>query len=167
MLLNITRLFAALALGALLPATSSGQIVPGAPQPDWDRARHEYTAGVLRSYNDVMGKWRAAWLEGDVAAVMELYDEGAVLMVDDSVPREGRAAIELYVRSILPRTRELRTGLSDFVASERLAYALAPIYIEVAEGTAVRAYSGSAVTILVRDGRRWKIRSQILRHQAL
>lgn len=167
MMLTTTRWFAALAIGALLPATGSAQIVPGAPQPDWDRARHEYTAEVLRSYNDVMGKWRSAWLEGDVAGVMELYAEGAILMVDDSVPREGHAAIERYVRNILPRTRELRTGLSDFVASERLAYSLGPIYIEIAEDTAVQAYSGSAVTILVRDGRRWKIRSQILRHQAL
>lgn len=166
-MLNITKLLAVLALGAMLPATSSAQVVPGAPQPDWERARHEYTAEVLRSYNDVMGKWRAAWLAGDVAAVMDLYDDRAILMVDDSVPREGRAVIEVYVRSILPNTRELRTGLSDFVASERLAYSLGPIYIEMTDGTAVRAYSGSAVTILVRDGRRWKIRSQILRRQAL
>lgn len=166
-MLNVTKLLAALALGAMLPATSSAQVVPGAPQTDWNRARHEYTAEVLRSYNDVMGKWRTAWLEGDVDAVMALYAEGAILMVDDSVPREGRAEIEPYVRSILPRTRELRTGLSDFVASERLAYSLGPVYIELTEGTAVRAYSGNAVTILVRDGRRWKIRSQILRRQAL
>lgn len=163
---NMIKLLATLALGAMLPTTSSAQIVPGAPQTDWERTRHEYTAEVLRSYNDVMAKWRVAWMEGDVDAVMDLYDEGAILMVDDSVPFEGRAAIERFVRSVAPGTRELRTGLSDFVASERLAYSLGPIYIEVAKGAAVRSYSGNAVTILVREGRRWKIRSQILRRQA-
>ena len=59
-------------------------------------------------------------------------------------------------------------SVSDFVASDRLAYALGPFYWEVREsaGAPSRVVTGTHVTILVREGRRWKIRSQILRPQA-
>jgi ketosteroid isomerase-like protein len=153
---------------ALAPATVHGQIVPGAPTTDWHRERQEFTADVLRAYDAMMTEWRTAWQKGDVAAVTEFYLDDALLFVGDTIPLIGKSKFAQQLQRMVPLTVELRTGLSDFVASDRLAYALGPFYWEVREsaGSPSRVVTGTHVTILVREGRRWKIRSQILRPQA-
>lgn len=151
-----------------LPHTLSAQIVPGAPEIDWDRERHEFTADVLRAYDKLITEWRTAWDQGDVKRAAGLYMDDALFFVADTAPVQGRAQVERQLARMIPRTIELRTGLSDFVASDRLAYALGPFYWEVKEsaGTTTRVVTGTVVTILTRDGRHWRIRSQIFRPQA-
>lgn len=165
---RFSRLLPIAAVLVSAPVEVRAQIVPGAPTPDWERQRHEYTADVLRAYDRLITEWRIAWDNGDVAAASDLYLDDAILFVGDTVPMQGRANIAKLLGRLIPVTIELRTGLSDFVASERLAYALGPFYWEVQEsGTAAsRIITGTIVTILVRDGRRWRIRSQILRSQS-
>jgi uncharacterized protein (TIGR02246 family) len=155
------------AMTAWAPAMVQAQVVPGAPGVDWDRERHEYTAEVLRAYTALMAEWREAWHRGDARSTAELYSSHAILLVADSLPLEGRVTIENYLRNVLPRTVEIRTGLSDFVASERLAYALGPFYFDVksGDGASRQVLTGTVVTVLVREGRRWRIRSQIFRSQ--
>jgi uncharacterized protein (TIGR02246 family) len=144
------------------------QIVPGAPTTDWNRERQEFTADVLRAYDRMITEWRAAWQKGDPKAVAEFYLDDALFFVGDTVPLQGKASVMQQLQRMVPGTVELRTGLSDFVASDRLAYALGPFYWEVKDsaGTTTRVVTGTVVTIVVRDGRRWKIRSQILRPQS-
>lgn len=161
-------LLSAVATLALAPATLQAQIVPGAPTTDWHRERQEFTADVLKAYDRMMTEWRMAWQKGDLAAVTEFYLDDALLFVGDTVPLQGKSKFAAQLQRMVPLTVELRTGLSDFVASDRLAYALGPFYWEVREsaGARSRVVTGTHVTILVREGRRWKIRSQILRPQA-
>jgi ketosteroid isomerase-like protein len=153
---------------ALAPATLYGQIVPGAPTTDWNRERQEFTADALRGYDRMISEWRTAWQKGDAAAVTEFYLDDALLFVGDTTPLQGKANFAQQLQRMVSLTVELRTGLSDFVASDRLAYALGPFYWETKDsaGSASRVVTGTHVTILVREGRRWKIRSQILRPQA-
>ena len=148
-------------------STARAQIVPGAPGVDWNRERQEYTADVLRAYDRLITEWRAAWTRGDVRGALELYDDDAMLFVGDTLPIQGKSKIEKQLHIMLPAMIEIRTGLSDFVASERLAYALGPFYLESrGADSKSRVTTGTVVTIIVRDGRRWKIRSQIFRPQA-
>lgn len=167
---HIRKAFVLLFLvGASFPGVVAAQVVPGAPATDWDRQRHEYTADVLRAFNKVMEEWRAAWQTGDVEEIVALYDESALLFVGDSAPLQGRAALQMYFAQTLPLNVEIRSGLSDFVASERLAYALGPLYVvnRIEPGAQnTRQSTGTLVTILVREGKRWKIRSQIIRTHA-
>jgi ketosteroid isomerase-like protein len=145
------------------------QIVPGAPTTDWNRQRQEFTAEVLKAYDRTMKEWRDAWHKGDIKAVADFYLDDALLFVGDTVPLQGKDNVLKQLQRMVPNTVEMRTGLSDFVASDRLAYALGPFYWETRESagaTATRVVTGTVVTIMVRDGRRWKIRSQILRPQA-
>jgi ketosteroid isomerase-like protein len=168
MLRIATRTFVALLLTTLAPVAAPAQVIPGAPRTDWERERHEYTAEVLRAYNEVIANWREVWLRGDANATADHYSARAILLIGDSLPLEGRPAIQQYLQRVVPRTIEIRTGLSDFVASERLAYAMGPFYFVVreADGGTQDVLTGTAVTILVREGRNWRIRSQILRPQA-
>jgi ketosteroid isomerase-like protein len=162
-----TCLLSLVAVLALSPRALHAQIVPGAPPVDWQRERQEFTADVLRAYDRLITEWRAAWHKGDVKAVADFYQDDALFFVGDTVPLLGKANVEKQLQRMVPLTIELRTGLSDFVASDRLAYALGPFYWELKESAGTtRVVTGTVVTILVRDGRRWKIRSQILRPQA-
>ena len=153
----------------LLLATAgalSGQRVPGAPATDWERESAEYRVEVLKAYNEVMTDWRHAWESADARRAADFYAQAAVLVVSDSTLIQGKQRIQEYFVSALPRVIEIRTGLSDFVASDRLAYALSPVwYREKTVSGEERAYTGTCVTVLVREGRRWKIRSQIFRFQ--
>jgi uncharacterized protein (TIGR02246 family) len=145
--------------------SASAQVVPGAPRTDWERGRNEYNMEVLRAYNALMQDWREAWQRGDPKAAAEFYTDEAFLFVPDSELIQGKASIETYLTRALPGVVEIRTGLTDFVASERLAYALGPFWYEVrAAGGPPRTLTGTYVAVLVREGRRWKIRSQVFKH---
>jgi uncharacterized protein (TIGR02246 family) len=150
----------ALSFGA---ATAHAQIVPGAPSTDWEREGHEYRAEILKAYNELIDDWRSAWERGDARATAEFYSDRGLLVVGDSESLEGRAAIKRYLEGVAPRTLEIRTGLRDFVTSERLAYARGTFYLEVRarDGVNNQVLTGTAVTVLVREGRRWRIRSQV------
>jgi ketosteroid isomerase-like protein len=146
-------------------SAASAQVAPGAPAIDWDRERSEYSVEVLRSYNDLVRNWRSAWEKRDARAAAEFYSDGAYLMMADSALIQGKEAIQAYLGGKLPEIVEIRTGLSDFVASERLAYALGPFFYQYRRGGdgILQDVSGTIITVLVREGRRWKIRSQLFR----
>jgi uncharacterized protein (TIGR02246 family) len=158
---SLAQILLLAAAGAL-----SGQRVPGAPPIDWERESAEYRVEVLKAYNDLMTEWRHAWEGADARRAADFYAETAVLVVPDSAPIQGKQRIQEYFVNALPKVLEIRTGLSDFVASDRLAYALSPVwYREKNTSGAERAFTGTCMTVLVREGRRWKIRSQIFRFQ--
>lgn len=160
-MLRIT--FLALLQIVLALGTAHAQIVPGAPTTDWEREGHEYRAEILKAYNELIDDWRAAWERGDAKATTDFYSERGLLIVGDSASLEGRTAIKRYLEDVAPRTLEIRIGLRDFVTSERLAYARGTFYLElrVPAGMNKHVLTGTAVTVLVREGRRWRIRSQI------
>jgi ketosteroid isomerase-like protein len=145
-------------------APGSAQHVPGAPSTNWERERSEYSLAVLKAYHVLMQDWRDAWERGDPQAAGEFYSDSAFLFVADAELIRGKAPIQEYLTTTLPDVVEMRTGLSDFVATDRLAYALGPFYFRYREpGNAVRTRSGTFVAVLVREGRRWKIRSQVFK----
>lgn len=160
----LVRLCAAQVILAAITTVAGAQHLPGAPQIDWERTREEYRAEVLKEYQGLMLGWRSAWQNGDAQQAANFYTESAVLVVTDSAPMQGKRVIQEYFTRALPRVVEIRLGLTDFVASDRLAYALSPIwYRERAESGEVRVFTGTCVTVLVREGRHWKIRSQVFR----
>ena len=169
LIMKIVYLLPLLAVLTVSSRDLQAQIVPGAPTMDWQRERQEFTAEVLKAYDRTITEWRNAWQKGDVAAVADFYLDDALLFVGDTIPLQGKTNFIKQLQRMVPQTVELRTGLSDFVASDRLAYALGPFYWEIKESagaTTTRVVTGTVVTIMVRDGRRWKIRSQILRPQS-
>lgn len=151
----------------LAASETSGQRVPGAPVTDWDQTRREYTIAVMRDYDMVMTEWRETLSRGEVSKAADLYAAGAVLMVSGEAPVQGRDSIRAWLTRTAPSVVEIRTSLSDFVASDNLAYATGPVACTLRqEGSlAERTITGHHVTVLVRENRRWKIRSQVLKYE--
>lgn len=159
------RVFAVAALLSVAPSSMHAQLVPGAPATDWNRARTEYSLAVLRDYNALMEDWREALRDGTAAGSAEYYADEARLLVGESEPVQGRDAIRSYFERIGPSLLELRTGLTDFVASDHLAYATGPVlYRYRDEAGATRTAVGTHVTVIARDNRRWRIRMQVLNY---
>lgn len=152
----------ALLLG--MPALAEGQMLPGAERTDWERQAQQYSAESLKEFNAMMARWRAAWVQGNLKAATDLYAEGAYLMLPDTDLLEGRARIQEALSTRLPRVEEVRTGLTDFMTSDRLAYAVGPFFFQMRdESGATQTLSGTFMAVAVRDGRGWKIRSQVMR----
>jgi uncharacterized protein (TIGR02246 family) len=145
----------------LLAAPAAAQVVPGAPTINWDRDRNEYNMEVLKAFNEVMQAWRDGWQNEDAAAMAALYIDAASLVLPGTELIQGRDSIRSELSKALPGVLEVRTGLSEFLASDRMAYALGPFWYRMRDGDTTRTQIGTYVAILLREGRTWKIRSHV------
>ena len=151
----------------LAATPAAAQVVPGSPTVDWERERNLYTAEVLNAYYATMHAWRDAWQREDANAAAEFYTDKAFLLVPDAELIQGRDSIQSYLAKTLPGLLEVRTGLTDFIASDRLAYALGPFWYEVRDDQGRRqSFTGTFIAVLVREGRNWRIRSQVFKREA-
>lgn len=157
------RRLVALAAMILVPRVAAAQVVPGGGGTDWDRARSTFTQDMLRDYNALMESWRAALSRGDLGSITRLYAEGASLALPDTTFVTGLSAIEKAWKERLPEVQEVRTGLTDFAASERMVYAMGPFWLNFRDRAgAPQTLIGTYVTVAVRDKGGWRIRSQVL-----
>lgn len=149
------------------PATTYAQLVPGAPTTDWDRARNEYSLSVLKQYNELINEWREKFERGEAQKAAEHYSEQGRLILAGQPPLQGRDSIGAYFDRIDESMVEIRTGLTDFVASDNVAYAMGPVVYRFRdESGATRSKVGTHVTVLARENRRWRIRTQILSYES-
>jgi len=161
----------ALAIAALclstLSVAGSAQLVPGAPPTDWSTAQNEYRLTVLREYHVLISGWYSALNDGDAAVAAASYTDSALLLVSGHDAVQGRDSIAAFLGEFTRGVQEIRTGLTDFLASDRLAYATGPMIFTVrtAGSGAARSITGQHVTVLVREGRRWRIHSQVLKYE--
>jgi len=158
---------AAAASGFAPTAVSAQSTNPGAPGGDGRGAGAflaEYYAEVITRVGETMTAWRAAWRNDDLEETVDAYWEEAQILFPGVDPIIGHLAIEEFFREMLPKVGELQTSMIDFDASGRMGFVSGPFYYDVlrASGTPGRV-EGTHVTILVRKGRNWKIRSQIFR----
>jgi ketosteroid isomerase-like protein len=171
-IIHVRSLLAALPLlGMLLivpvATPAQAQQVPGAPSTDWERARADYNTRILREYTAFINQWRETLNGGDVDRALALYSDNAMVLVAGNGAVQGRDSIRAFLSGTMPRIVEILTGLNDFAASENLAYAAGPLLYTYRTGESglVHTVSGHHVTVLVREGRRWRIRSQVLRYE--
>ena len=157
---NTLLLVLLLLVGAVSPGLA--QHVPGGVSTDWERDKREYRADVLRDYNALMETWRTALEKRDARTAMNLYSDAAYVRLPEGQLVSGRSAIQNDVEALVHNLVEIRTGLTDFVASSRLAYALGPFWYQyrTKEGS-LTSVTGTYLAVLVREGSRWKIRSQV------
>lgn len=142
------------------------QRFPGVPGGDGFSAaanRAEFYADVMHHANELMTAWRRAWAEDDIDALLELYTEDATFISAAEPPVRGREAIRERLDSLLITSGEVQASLSDFDASGRMGLLSGLLTFEMRDERRTYATSGFHMTVLIRRGRDWRIRSQLFR----
>lgn len=137
------------------------QALPGARPSDTRQEMRDFNAESLRGVSQMLAEWRGAWARHDVRATARYYTDDALLQIGDRKPLQGREAIESGFGGILSTTGVIQVGVEDFSASGNIAYAFGSFWYQAEEGEAAPAVEGRYVMVFRRDGRNWKIRSQM------
>lgn len=124
--------------------------------------RADFTPDALRAVSEVTGTWKRAWEDDAAGEVAELLSEDAVLVLPGGERIEGRDRIESVLgERILPSTGEVATLQLELVSSGRMAVTSGRFQYEREVDGELSEVSGQYVMVLLRDGRHWRIRSQL------
>lgn len=135
---------------------------PGYQRIDVGSIMAEYRAEVLTHTNANLAAWEEAWANDRVDDVVELYWEDALLIPLDGIPRRGAAEIREYLAAALPDHGHMEAFMLDFDASGGMAQVYGNYLLGIQRGeSAGSQWSGPMITVYLRRGRTWKIRSQI------
>ena len=163
-----TAVAIALSLSFIAPLDAQTRSAnPGAPGGDGRGAGAflaEYYAEVIQRVGEAMTDWRLAVRQDDLEETVGSYWEDAQLLFPGRQPIVGQTAIGAFFEDFLPSIGEFQTSMIDFDASGRMGFITGPFYYEVPVSTgSPERVEGTHVTILIRRGRDWRIRSQIFR----
>ena len=163
---TVAVLAGAFACLAPAPALAQNQRFPGVPGGDGfsaAAARAEYYADVMFHTNELMTDWRRFWAADDVEHLLDLYTEDATLVYAGEPPVRGREAIREQLNSLLQVSGEVQASLSDFDASGRMGLVSGLLTLSMSDGRRSWTATGLHMTVLIRRGRHWRIRSQLVR----
>ncbi len=122
-----------------------------------------YAAETLQEYQNIVRDMTTAWTRGNARDVARLFLDDATLVPQGGVILSGRREILPALQPLIDGRRNLRINLVEYEVRGTLFYALGSYtHTEPMDGNgATRNITGMVVTILQRDGRTWRIRSQI------
>ena len=124
--------------------------------------RAEYLAEVLDRLNELLADWGETWAGDRVDELAELYAEDAVLVPPEGGVHRGRDAIRAYFASALPDHGHIEAFMLDFDASGEMSQVFANYMLGIQAGDgAGTQMRGPMITVYVRRGRRWLVRSQV------
>lgn len=152
-----------LAASVLGVATTLAQEVPGSDTPPPGHMKARYLAYVRESLDTLMAAWESGWNLGAAGALADSYAEDALLVAGGGAPIVGREKIVEHLRSARSTAGRITVGLSDFAASDNIAFEFGSFRFIPPEGDA-RATSGFGhyLAVIRRYGRHWRIRAQLL-----
>lgn len=158
----LSRSFPLFALLALLGAGGArAQMLPGVRAADNRQEMREFNAEALRGVSSMLAEWRGAWARNDVREAARFYTDDALLLIGDGKPLRGRQEIETGFGGILSTTGVIQVAVEDFLASGNVAYAYGNFWYPNEQDQDAPPVTGTYVMLLRRDGRNWKIRSQM------
>ena len=135
---------------------------PGYQQLNPASVRAEYTAEVLDRINDHLAEWGEAWANDRVGELAGLYWEDAILIPPGGTSLRGREAIRSYFAGSLSEHGHIEAFMLDFDASGGMSQVFGNYILGYQGGEkAGTQESGPMVTVYVRRGRTWRIRSQV------
>lgn len=140
-----------------LPSAVEGQ-APGYPPVDPRSVIAEYRSEVLERINEHLASWGDAWANDRAEELTDLYWEDALLVAPGGVTSRGRDEIRGYFDSVLAEHGHVEAFMLDFDASGGMCQVFGNYMLGVrSEGQ----LHGPMMTVYVRRGRTWRIRSQI------
>ena len=154
------------AVALLSPSTAFAQRQLGTPGGDGFSAAlnlAEFYADVMENTDKVLKQWRTAWAADDADELLELYTEDAVIIFEQDEPARGREAVREKLAALLQETGEVQVSIGDFDASGRMGMISGLLTFEMRDATGSRTMTGLHLTVLTRKGRKWQIRSQVIR----
>jgi ketosteroid isomerase-like protein len=148
---------------AATPAASQ----TGVPGPGITSNRRHMTDFLNEVNQRVTGltrQWRGAWVRDEIDDLVDLYTEDAVLILAEGEPIRGHRRLKQYFEESLATLGGAQLSETDFHASGRMALMSGPFsYLIQGENGLSWQVTGTHVTVFLREGRDWKIRSQIFR----
>ena len=154
------------AISTLPPTNGTAQRIPGMPGGDGFSAaanQAEFLADVMFHTDSVLKEWRAAWADDDVDALLELYTDDAVLIFEQDEPVRGHEAMRAKLEALLRESGEAQVSIGDFDASGRMGMVSGLLTVQLRNQSGSRTTTGIHLTVLTRDRRDWKIRTQVVR----
>jgi len=153
-------------LGALLWAQPALAQKPGYDTRKPGELRAEFMAYLTPFVRDLASQWMEAF-EGDEEAVADLYSAEATLTVPGeetrlrgSGSREG--GFNEYLGSLMGSVGKLQLGMAEIDGSEEMGLVFGRYDLQgIASPAGQPRDQGHHVTIIVKDGREWVIRSQL------
>jgi ketosteroid isomerase-like protein len=162
--LSRRALLASAAVAALLLASPARGLAqaPGYPQLNPGAVKAEYLAEVLDRVNELLAEWGDSWSGDRADDLAELYAENAVLIPPDGPLVRGRTAIRDYFGDVLADHGHIEAFMLDFDASGEMSQVFGNYMLGIQQGDGAGTQkSGPMITVYVRSGRTWLIRSQI------
>jgi len=144
-----------------LPSAAQSQ-APGYPPVDPRSVVAEYRAEVLERINEHLAAWGDAWANDRAQELTELYWEDALLVAPGGITARGRHEIRSYFDSVLPEHGHIEAFMLDFEASGGMSQVFGNYMLGVrSSAPAGGQLRGPMMTVYIRRGRTWRIRSQI------
>lgn len=149
-------LLAALVALVSAPRSASSQ-APGYQRLPIGGVRAEYVAEVLDRLTEVQADWGEHWAADQIDDLIEMYSEDALLMSPDGTMNRGHDALRTYFEAALPTMGSVEAFMLDFDASGEMSQVFGNYALEV-DGVETR---GPMLTVYIRRGRQWRIRTQV------
>lgn len=152
----------AVALLLLAAASPLSAQLPITEMANMEVQHQRYTAEVFADYHELMKDWRAAWTNEDDRKLARLYQERAVVVLPGGKRLESRETIQRQLREELDALTAMETGLTDFHIGGTLAYGVGWFKYDSEIAGVYEEVRGTYVVALRREGRNWRILSQVL-----
>jgi CubicO group peptidase (beta-lactamase class C family)/ketosteroid isomerase-like protein len=151
------------ALAALLLATPGAGQMPGGRGVDTDLQRAQFTSVMLGVVRAQISEWMDVWQSGSVDQLARRYSPTATIVPPGGRPVQGPDEIAEFSAASMALASDAALSITDFDASEGIAYMYGP-YTFAPRHAGEQHATGHHVTLLQRDGRTWRIRAQLYRH---
>lgn len=130
---------------------------PGYPSVPIGSIRAEYVAEVIVQINAVLAEWGESWGADRVPELVDMYWDDALFIGPDGQLRRGHDELAEYFSGALTGMGTVEAFMLDFDASGGMSQVFGNYLLEV-DGAQT---SGTLLTVYVRRGRDWRIRSQV------
>src|SRR5262245_34310184 len=121
----------------LLPSAAYAQLMPGGRSVDVDLQRAQFNEVMLKSARETMQALQDAWpTAAGAEQIGKLYHDAATIVQPGGALISGAPAIRALTDSLRARARQATLALTDFEASEGIAYVYGPLFMEPHDGRA-------------------------------
>ena len=146
-----------------MPEVATAQL-PGGAIVGPGRNAYEYAQRMQIDLAGYLRAWERSWDSESDPPLRDHYESDALVVQPNGRFVQGQEKVTKFADTMSELSAEAFTSMTDFEASEGIAYTWGPYAIVPREGDGT-ADAGSLLSILFRDNDRWRIRTQVFLHE--